>query len=332
MTKADPKDSCRNETRWKIMFDRLVEYKSIHGDTCVPQRYKPDMRLGRWVDIQRRKCKDPERIEMLNDIGFKWKVRDNLEWTVGNWAQMLHRLWCYKQKHGHVLVPHHCQEDPSLGIWVQNQRRHCKLKHRIDLLNSIGFQWKVRASRKKEGNDDRSSGSSSPVCVLEDEKDRERLTSYLKKASANQTNSIGPSSCRSINMQELSQFTSLEKASAIDTYNNMNNMNRSLSSSRNRFDMQELNQFVSLAEHVAKEVLERRRNRNVQELNQFISLAVDVELAARDILKRKSHPNMQELNQFISVAENVARDVLERKGNTAINAHTQLSTYMKCAE
>ena len=39
---------------WDIMFKRLAEYKEEHGDCMVPQKYKEDPQLGRWVMNQRK--------------------------------------------------------------------------------------------------------------------------------------------------------------------------------------------------------------------------------------------------------------------------------------
>ena len=42
------------QTKWNCMFHRLVDYKQVHGDCLVPNRYKSDMPLGLWVSTQRR--------------------------------------------------------------------------------------------------------------------------------------------------------------------------------------------------------------------------------------------------------------------------------------
>ena len=42
------------QTKWNHMFHRLVDYKQVHGDCLVPNRYKSDMPLGLWVSTQRR--------------------------------------------------------------------------------------------------------------------------------------------------------------------------------------------------------------------------------------------------------------------------------------
>lgn len=60
---------------WIEMYDRLVAYKTKHGTTRVLQYWKADPKLGLWVHNQRHRCKDPDRIKLLNDIDFIWKVQ-----------------------------------------------------------------------------------------------------------------------------------------------------------------------------------------------------------------------------------------------------------------
>ena len=40
---------------WEVRFQQLVEYKRVHGDCNVPQRYKANPQLGTWVITQRTK-------------------------------------------------------------------------------------------------------------------------------------------------------------------------------------------------------------------------------------------------------------------------------------
>jgi len=153
------------DERWMEMYGRLKKYKESHnGSTRVPQRYKPDPRLGGWVDIQRRSCKREDRVALLKAIGFEWTVREMSEWK-GSWAKLYARLLQYKQKHGTTRVPTRYPEDPQLGVWVQNQRRHCKQQERRDLLDKIGFEWNLRRTKKKGPTKTESSGPKPRVTV-----------------------------------------------------------------------------------------------------------------------------------------------------------------------
>ena len=129
---------------WHNMYDRLVDYKNKFGTTRVPQLYKDDPGLGKWVHRQRCRCKEKHRVDLLNEIGFEW-----LSLLEIDWMKMYNRLVAYKKKFHNTRVPRAYEEDPKLGIWVLNQRTYCKEKHRVALLNNIGFEWNPSGRRIK---------------------------------------------------------------------------------------------------------------------------------------------------------------------------------------
>ena len=67
---------------WKDRVQMLAEYKKEHGHCMVPQSHPT---LGSWVKWQREKYAlyeegksnyfTPEKIEMLNELGFVWRMR-----------------------------------------------------------------------------------------------------------------------------------------------------------------------------------------------------------------------------------------------------------------
>jgi hypothetical protein len=63
---------------WRKRYGQLIRFKEINGHCNVPQRYATNVELGRWVKDQRTfKTKGKlyqERIDLLNDIGFSWKL------------------------------------------------------------------------------------------------------------------------------------------------------------------------------------------------------------------------------------------------------------------
>jgi hypothetical protein len=126
---------------WMDMYVRLVAYEKKYNNTRVPMGWKEDPKLGNWVNTQRQYCKYKDRIDLLNNIGFEWKLRE-----INDWKEMYERLEAYKRKHGTICVPLTYKADPKLGRWVKTQRRCCKDKDKdkIDLLIKIGFEWKVR--------------------------------------------------------------------------------------------------------------------------------------------------------------------------------------------
>jgi len=162
-----------HDNRWMKMYQRLKQYAMKYKNARVPFRYKADMQLGVWVQTQRKNCKAKDRIDLLNDIGFEWRVKEgnmyqclltymkehgttDVPRSYGSdpklalwirkqrpqdieWAFMYQRLLTHKKKHGTTQVPQGYKADPQLGHWVHNQRHRCQKKNRIDLLDDIGF-------------------------------------------------------------------------------------------------------------------------------------------------------------------------------------------------
>jgi hypothetical protein len=67
---------CRQEHAWNEMYQRLVRYKSVHGDCNVPSEWKEDPQLGSWVVKQRYRRKkgllNEKRIRKLDEVGMWW--------------------------------------------------------------------------------------------------------------------------------------------------------------------------------------------------------------------------------------------------------------------
>lgn len=64
---------------WEEMYAKLVSYHQQHGNADVPQKYKDDPILGRWVDSQRSSFKNGElpedRQRKLDALGFSWNLQ-----------------------------------------------------------------------------------------------------------------------------------------------------------------------------------------------------------------------------------------------------------------
>jgi len=131
-----------NQESWMGMYERLKKYKQEHNSTSVPLHYKADPKLGRWVSKQRHRCKEKERVDLLNQIGFVWEGKNRRGTDPQAWMEMYERLKKYKQEHNSTSVPTRYKVDPKLGKWVSKQRQSCNKKERVDLLNKIGFAWK----------------------------------------------------------------------------------------------------------------------------------------------------------------------------------------------
>ena len=157
------------ETKWNQSYARLQEYVQKNGNAKVPYFYEDDG-LGAWVKRQQYQYKlyhdqrpsemTPERIKLLNDVGFVWNRRSK------SWMERYEHLQAFKKQNGHINVP--VKAYPSLNEWVREQRTQLKKykvnegssnrdancapvstlsKEQVDLLQSIGLETDVRDSR-----------------------------------------------------------------------------------------------------------------------------------------------------------------------------------------
>lgn len=74
---------------WENMYEKLVAFKENHGHANVPQSYKNDPQLGKWVNNQRnrlgpkakpkmkKKEEQQKQRELLNKLGFVWCLHKN---------------------------------------------------------------------------------------------------------------------------------------------------------------------------------------------------------------------------------------------------------------
>jgi Helicase associated domain len=177
----------RQAQQWNAMFEKLQEYKAVHGDCLVPSRYKCDDRtpLGSWVKGQRSvrytseggKRHDEWRRQKLDSIGFVWIVNERgrqlspetgqyasaKERFNARWNAMFEKLKEYKKCHGHCAVPqrYECADGTKLGVWVSIQRTAGTSdsemnRMRRQALDAIGFVWQVREptyTKEKQWND-----------------------------------------------------------------------------------------------------------------------------------------------------------------------------------
>jgi len=164
--------------KWKVVdSDKKFEkrcldvetFKKKFGHCDVPGRYSADPSLGHWCSTMRYTYHlvqlgkptphnlSQDRIERLEEIGFKWKVVDFDK----KFEKRCLDLEAFKKKFGHCDVPQQYSVDPSLGRWCSRMRytynqiqqgKPTKIKlsqDRIERLEKIGFKWKVVDSDKK---------------------------------------------------------------------------------------------------------------------------------------------------------------------------------------
>ncbi|KAL6045836.1 Helicase C-terminal domain-containing protein, partial [Balamuthia mandrillaris] len=72
----------------------------------------------------------------------------------GTWPLRFEALKAFRASFGHCRVPQRYKADPMLGVWVghlRTRKRQGKLNPlKVELLNSIGFEWEVRKNRWEE--------------------------------------------------------------------------------------------------------------------------------------------------------------------------------------
>jgi len=120
---------------WMVMYRRLLAYKEKYKNIRVPQKFEADPQLAKWVCLQRHRCKEEDRMDLLDDIGFEWNPNED------DWMVMYQRLLVHQKKYKSIRFPPTFKSDPQLGTWVRLQRKSCIQKDRVDLLNGIGFVW-----------------------------------------------------------------------------------------------------------------------------------------------------------------------------------------------
>jgi hypothetical protein len=66
---------------WEQRFDELLAYRKQHGNCNVPQHWKENKQLGKWVNTQRTQLKrgkmDAERKAKLENVGFIWFMQSS---------------------------------------------------------------------------------------------------------------------------------------------------------------------------------------------------------------------------------------------------------------
>ena len=135
------------EAAWQEQYNYVQEYRKIHPDRWPAQKeeYLVDNNLGTWCSTQRtayaQQKLSPERIQLLEDIGFMW---DSLE---AAWQEQYNYVQEYRKIHPDRW-PAQKEEYPvdnNLGTWCGRQRKaytQQKLSpERIQLLEAIGFVW-----------------------------------------------------------------------------------------------------------------------------------------------------------------------------------------------
>jgi len=142
--------SWKRRVPWNQNIYDLKAFKKIHGHCDVPNRYPPNLFLGRWVkSVRNAKSQGiltEDKVHILNALGFSWVIKPH--GIQVPWKQRINDLKAFKKKHGHFNVPTRYQLNPTLGHWVSGLRyakKHGKLaEDRIFMLDALGFSWVIK--------------------------------------------------------------------------------------------------------------------------------------------------------------------------------------------
>jgi hypothetical protein len=133
---------------WDKWFGILMKFYDREGHSRVGVNQLEDgHKLGIWCSIQRMKRHklQPDRLKMLNSIGYVWDLLDE------QWADSFSALQKFYKREGHSnVVQGHIEDAINLGAWVSNQRKAKDLDpDKIEKLNSVNLRWDP-VSEKKE--------------------------------------------------------------------------------------------------------------------------------------------------------------------------------------
>jgi superfamily II DNA or RNA helicase len=133
---------------WELNFSNLQSFKANNGHCRVPQAYKEDPSLGKWVPRQRQLFikgrLSAYRIARLEALGFEWDV------LAADWELYFSKLQSFKSQNGHCRVPSGRKDDIRFETWISRQRRFYLTGRlppdRIARLEAIGYEWRPHVS------------------------------------------------------------------------------------------------------------------------------------------------------------------------------------------
>jgi len=141
---------------WDDQYEALKRYKSRFGNTLVPQRWKEDYHLGRWVETQRRQYKlrqegktnnlTEERFAKLDTLGFAWTLRDRYDEAFDRRFNKLKQFVAItnrlpQNKDDQQMVDWISECKMQYKKWVDKQRTSSMTPQRRDALMSLGVKF-----------------------------------------------------------------------------------------------------------------------------------------------------------------------------------------------
>mmetsp|Transcript_12810 Transcript_12810/g.20141 ORF Transcript_12810/g.20141 Transcript_12810/m.20141 type:complete len:264 (+) Transcript_12810:97-888(+) len=132
---------------WLNKLSELKNYLVKNGNCNVPYKFPKNQPLAIWVKNQKQSLQQGKmelnKQLLLQKFGFPLKYKQPKK--KHSWNMRFNQLLDFLECTGHCRVP---QRQGSLGSWVHKQRSLFSkgfLKNdRIELLNSIGFEWNIK--------------------------------------------------------------------------------------------------------------------------------------------------------------------------------------------
>jgi len=168
----------------------LILFKEEFGHCNVSCKGADNKSLGNWCSDMRKAYKKIQngmksryklsqyRIDRLEGIGFQWEVHVPFE---KRWLELI----AFKVDFGHCNVPNRYLDNKSLGNWCTGMRTAYKRtkisQDKIEWLEEIGFQWKIRGWKRKSSEEasDASTWPETQKKVKKTEKDSTQSNNIL---------------------------------------------------------------------------------------------------------------------------------------------------------
>ena len=146
------------DSQWEQRYCELREFKNEHGHVNISSKDNP--KLASWITTQRKQFRQrmasleekseatTTAIVIANRFSLLTQLGLSLDPTSQLWMEQYSELKNFLKENGHTRVPRFYKADPSLGMWVSNQRRKkkdgCLSNERQQMLNDLGFEWVLK--------------------------------------------------------------------------------------------------------------------------------------------------------------------------------------------
>ena len=139
------------DTLWETKYKRLKKLLQRYTWEHISNK---DKILNGWLSKQRIEYKEgslsEERIMLLNKVGMDWGPAEN------KWDKQYNALLAYRESHGTTRLSSRDKSYKELFNWCDTQQRNYRNNkippNKLELLNKIGFEWRVKIEAKSKVN------------------------------------------------------------------------------------------------------------------------------------------------------------------------------------